>query len=193
AASLVKADTEASRRRYLLHDGRLCLLPASAIDFLRTPLLSLRGKARFLCERFQPRLSDPADESVADFARRRAGREAAEVFADALVTGIYAGDPDQLSIQAAFPRLVTLEAEYGSLRRGFAAPARGRRREAHAGGQPGPEPAMLWSFQEGMRTLIEALKRHLDSNVRTGVRITSLEKAGDGKTRWQVRGEGSSA
>jgi oxygen-dependent protoporphyrinogen oxidase len=192
-ASLVKADAEASRRRYLLHNGRLQLLPASVADFLRTPLLTLRGKARFVCERFLPRRTDVADESVADFARRRAGPEAAAVFADALVTGIYAGDPEKLSIQAAFPRLVALEAEYGSLLKGFAAAARRRRREARARGEPEPEAAMLWSFRDGMRTLIESLWRHLGHSLCTGIRIRALERIGDDKPGWQVLGEGSNS
>jgi protoporphyrinogen/coproporphyrinogen III oxidase len=191
AASLVKADAEASRRRYLLHDGRLEPLPGSAIDFLRTPLLSWRGKARFVCERFQPRRTDSADESVADFARRRAGPEAAAVFADALVTGIYGGDPEELSIQAAFPRLVALEAEYGSLLKGFAASARRRRREARAKGESQPEPAVLWSLREGMRTLIESLRRHLGPSIQTGVQIRALERTGNGKPGWRVHGQGS--
>jgi oxygen-dependent protoporphyrinogen oxidase len=189
--SLVQADAAASRRRYLLHDGQLYRLPASALDFLWTPLLSVRGKTRFLCERFQPRPCNPEDESVAHFAQRRAGPEAATVFADALVTGIYAGDPDQLSIQAAFPRLAALEAEYGSLLKGFSAAARRRRREARGKGEPAPQPAMLWSFREGMRTLIEALRRHLDRSIHSRVRITSLAKTSDAQTKWQVHGEGS--
>jgi oxygen-dependent protoporphyrinogen oxidase len=190
AASLVKANAEASRRRYLLHDGRLELLPGSLMDFLRTPLLSWGGKAKFMCERFQPRRTDPADESVADFARRRAGPEAAAVFADALVTGIYAGDPEKLSIQAAFPRLVDLEAEYGSLLKGFAATARRRRREARARGKPGPEPPMLWSFREGMRTLIESLWHHLGSSIQTRIQVHALVRTGDSKPGWQVRVDG---
>jgi len=193
AASLVRANAEASRRRYLLHDGRLHPLPASAIDFLRTPLLSWHGKARFVCERFQPRRTESADESVADFARRRAGPEAAAVFADALVTGIYAGDPDQLSIQSAFPRLMALEAQYGSLLKGFAASARQRRRDARARGEPEPEPAVLWSFQDGMRTLIESLWRHLGPSIQTGVQIRALERTGDSKSRWQVHTQGSNS
>jgi oxygen-dependent protoporphyrinogen oxidase len=146
-----------------------------------------------VCERFLPRRTDVADESVADFARRRAGPEAAAVFADALVTGIYAGDPEKLSIQAAFPRLVALEAEYGSLLKGFAAMARRRRREARARGEPEPETAMLWSFRDGMRTLIESLWRYLGHSLRTGVRIRALERTGDAKPVWQVLGEGSNS
>jgi oxygen-dependent protoporphyrinogen oxidase len=193
AASLVKADAEASRRRYLLHDGKLQPLPASATEFLRTPLLSLRGKARFLCERFRPRRTDSADESVGDFARRRAGPEAATLFADALVTGIYAGDPEQLSVQAAFPRLVARETEYGSLLKGFAAAARQRRRDARATGDTEPARAMLWSFRDGMRTLIDSLARHLGPTILTGVQTGALERTAAGKPAWQVRAEGSAA
>ena len=69
-------------------------LPGSPGQLLTTPLLSWRGKLSFLAERFR-RGHPQADESIDAFARRRAGSEVAEIFADALVTGIYAGDPSR--------------------------------------------------------------------------------------------------
>src|SRR5437868_2085434 len=76
---------------------------------------------------------DGGPESVAAFARRRAGREAAAVFADALVTGIHGGDPELLDVRAAFPRLTKFEAESGSVVRGMMRAARAKRA---AGGTP---------------------------------------------------------
>ena len=112
---LVPASEAASRNRYLFLDGKLKPLPGSFKDFLRTDLLSWRGKLSFFAERFRPRRHVSADESIDAFARRRAGREAAKVFADGLVTGIHAGDPTLLSVRATFPRLVALAARTGAM------------------------------------------------------------------------------
>src|SRR5579864_5688010 len=82
---LIAASPEAGKNRYLFLDGRLRALPASLTGFLGSDLLSLKGKLAFFRERFRPARQNGQDESIADFARRRAGKEAA-LFADALVT-----------------------------------------------------------------------------------------------------------
>src|SRR5262249_32771841 len=110
---LVHASDAASRNRYLFLDGKLKALPGSPGGFARTARLGGAGKLRLLSERSRGRRRDAADESIDAFARRRGGREAAEVFADALVTGIHAGDPALLSMRAAFPSLVELEEKHG--------------------------------------------------------------------------------
>jgi oxygen-dependent protoporphyrinogen oxidase len=131
----------------------------------------------------------PADESVAAFARRRTGREVADVLADAVVTGIHAGDPELLSVNAAFPRLTQFEREYGSVMRGFTAAARQRRKEAAARGEK-PQPQRLWSFREGLQVLVDALRDRLAGSVVTGVGVRRIERT---ETGWLVRGDGQDA
>jgi oxygen-dependent protoporphyrinogen oxidase len=163
------------------------------MSFLGSELLSWRGKLRLLLERWQPRRRDSGDESIDTFARRRAGREAAEVLADALVTGIHAGDPSLLSIRATFPRLVTLEEEHGSILKGMAAMARRRRAEAAARGQADQRPGRMWSFREGLGLLAMTLAERLRLHPVLGVTVRRLEKrerAGVGRPHWVVHGEG---
>lgn len=190
---LVVASEAASRNRYLFLDGKLRPLPAGFGAFLRSKLLTWRGKLDLLAERFRPRRCNQGDESVAAFARRRAGPEAAEVFADALVTGIHAGDPSLLSMRAAFPRLAALEEEYGSVLKGLARTARQRRAEAAARGESQQRLGKMWSFRAGLRLLIETLQDRLARPVlpSVGVRRIHQEKP-DGRTqvRWLVTGEG---
>src|SRR5262249_27462069 len=101
---LIPASEAARKNRFLFLDGRLRALPGPLLSFVPSPGLSWRAKASLLFERYRKRPADvPADESVAAFARRRAGDEVARVLADAVVTGIHAGDPELLSVQAAFP------------------------------------------------------------------------------------------
>ena len=101
---LIPGSEGARTNRYVFVGGKLRKLPRGLLGLLTTPLLSLRGKLALLSEPFR-RTPAPAGESVAEFVTRRAGRETADMFADALVTGIHGGDPAQLSVAAAFPRL----------------------------------------------------------------------------------------
>jgi oxygen-dependent protoporphyrinogen oxidase len=184
---LVSASEASGRNRYLLLGGRLRALPNSLGSFLRSDVLSWRGKLGLLAERFRPPRTEGADESVDAFARRRAGREVAETLADAFVTGIHAGDPGLLSVRAAFPRLAAFEREHGSVQRGLAAARKRRRAEAAAAGRPAPGPAKLWSFREGLGLLTDTLRDRLRTPPLTGAAIRSIRRTGGG---WEVRGEG---
>ena len=125
--------TEASRRKAMVvADGKLVpvpagfqlLTPAPAATLMKSSLLSERGKMRVLAERFiAPRTpsggvslgSADDDESLESFAVRRLGRECYERIVQPLVGGIFTADPAQLSMRAALPRFLDLEAKYGSL------------------------------------------------------------------------------
>jgi oxygen-dependent protoporphyrinogen oxidase len=179
ADRLIPASAEARTNRYLLLDGRLRLLPATLPGFLVSGLMSWRGKVSFFLELIRPRRRTDADESIAAFARRRAGREAATVFADALVTGIFAGDPELLSVRACFPRLVALEEEHGSVLKGMARVARQRRQEALARGEPYQRPGTMWSLRDGLRLLIETLSAQLARPPLASVCVCGLTRQGD--------------
>jgi len=188
AEQLVAASPEASRNRYLFLNGRLQTLPGSLRQFLLSDLLSWRGKAGLMMERFRRPRRKPTDESIASFASRRAGHEAALVFADALVTGIYAGDPELLSIRACFPRLADLERQHGSVMKGLAHAARARRRQTGPALPAGP--GKMWSLGNGLGSLIEALCVRLRRPPLTGVRVCGIHKEADA---WIVSAEGKDA
>jgi oxygen-dependent protoporphyrinogen oxidase len=178
AGRLLAASPEAAQNRYVFLDGRLRALPNGPGQFLLSDLLSWRGKASLLMERFRPRRPDAGDESIASFARRRAGREAAELLADALVTGIYAGDPRLLSVRACFPRLPQLEGEHGSIMKGLARAARARRRQARRRqAQPvSAAPGKMWSLRDGLGAIITALCARLRRPPFTGVSVRAVRK-----------------
>jgi oxygen-dependent protoporphyrinogen oxidase len=187
---LAPASEASGQNRYLLWNEKLEPLPRSLIAFLTTPLLSWRGKARLLAEKWTRRVPTAPDESIDAFVRRRAGSEAAEVLADALVTGIYAGDPRLLSLPACFPRLAGYEREFGSVIRGFVQEAR-RRRKDSASGREKTSHSRMWSFPEGLRLLIEALRDRLTSPPVYTVKVSRLERTSDGgSSTWIVHGEG---
>ncbi len=182
------AASEGSRKnRYLFWNGRLRKLPSSFWSFVTNDILSWRGKLGLYFEKYRRgRQNIDEDESIYDFARRRAGREVAAILADAMVTGIHGGDARLLSVRAAFPRLVGFEQNYGSVMRGFTAAARERRQASNARGEKA-QPVRMWSFREGLGRLIAGLKEHCQADVVTGVKVRSIRR----DDRWTVSGEGA--
>lgn len=200
-SQLVEATEAAAKNRYLFFGDRLKALPGGFGSFLSTDLLSWRGKLSLLWERFRKKRTDSGDESIDAFARRRAGNEAADVFADALVTGIYAGDPKRLSLPACFPRMAELERDYGSVIKGFTKTAKQRRTEAKAKGVAYERPGKMRSLQGGLRVLVETLAARLKEPPRFGVNVRAIRfagHAGDGSetpslarpANWLVHAEG---
>ncbi len=159
---LVQARSKAGRR-FIFRQGRLRELPTKPPLFLLSSALPLLGRLRVLLEPWA-RKPPRGEETVFDFARRRIGRSAAEILVDAMVTGIFAGDPHRLCVGAAFPKLKTLEARYGSLIKG----AKGR--------GFGPT-GTLTSFDQGMEVLIDALAEDID--LRTGAELSTIPSGFD--------------
>jgi protoporphyrinogen/coproporphyrinogen III oxidase len=127
---MIEADA-AGGIRYVVREGRPVPVPRGPGAFLSTPLLSGRSKLRLLSEPFRGRKSrggrpgtDPMDESVAAFVRRRFDEELLDRLVDPFVSGVFAGDPETLALGAVFPELVEAELEYGSVVRGMLARAR---------------------------------------------------------------------
>jgi oxygen-dependent protoporphyrinogen oxidase len=180
---------EGAKERWVLRDGRVHALPGSLPALIGTRLLSLGEKLALAGEPFRrPRRAREAagaassaeapasaDESVEAFFARRLG-PGGPFLASALQTGIYAGDPAQLEVGAAFPSLARLERAYGSLLRGAAREARARRQARLAMGLPAR--ARLSSFRGGMQELTSALARELGPSVRTRAQAVWLRRAG---------------
>ncbi len=162
----------AAAKRYVLRDGALIALPTSPPAFLGTRLFSWRAKLALLREPFVPPAPPEAEETVAAFVRRRLGDEFLDYAIEPFVAGIYAGDPDRLSVPAAFPRLAALEQKYGSLIRGQIRGSRERRRSA----EKAKNAAASFSFRDGMQTLTDALARDLP--IEFGVRACGVRRDG---------------
>lgn len=127
-----------NRRVYVAWGGKLHAMPEGVVlgvptriaPILTTRLFSLPGKMRMGLEPLVPRRRNQGEETVADFVGRRLGREAVTRLAGPLLGGIFAGDVDRISVDAAFPQLVEQEAKYGSL----IVAMRSMRKHAKAGG-----------------------------------------------------------
>jgi oxygen-dependent protoporphyrinogen oxidase len=165
SSQLVTANPSADNR-YVMRDGRLRKIPVSPPAFLVSDILPLLARLRILLEPWVARGDPGLEESIHDFACRRLGETAANVLVDAFVTGIYGGDPKKLSAAAAFPRLLELEREYGSL-------IRAQIGLKKSGAAPSTK---LLSFSGGLACLIDALVERLD--VRCNQVVKQIQKRG---------------
>jgi protoporphyrinogen/coproporphyrinogen III oxidase len=163
----------AAQNRYIVRDGRMTALPSSPGQLLSSPVLSLPAKLALLKEPFVAPSDPDADESVADFVCRRLGRETLDYIADPFVGGIYAGDPEALSIRHALPRVHAMEQEHGSL--AVAALARVR---AHRRATSGSSRNRIVSFPGGMGELTDALIERLGGCICTGSPVLRVGRRG---------------
>ena len=164
--------------RYVYKRGRLHSVPMSPPAILTTSLLSFSSRIRVISEPFRRTAPPKFDESVSDFVRRKFGQEILEYLVAPFVSGVYAGDPEFLSLKSAFPSLEEWERQHGSIIRGAI-----NSRKAESGPRPG-----LCSFRGGMKTLMHALTRHLDHALISGVEVDSVERSGFGFTVRYKRG-----
>ena len=167
---------ENARKRFIYSEGKLHMLPESPVSFLSSNLLSLYGRLRIIGEIAVPK-GGGDDETLADFARRRLGKEAFEKLIDPMASGIYAGDPEKMSLRSCFPRIYDLESKYGSL---IKALIKLKREAKKTGKKVGPGPGgVLTSFYDGMEVFIMALKTYLGDRLKTESRVVSIDKKGD--------------
>ncbi|MEX0778149.1 MAG: protoporphyrinogen oxidase [Balneolales bacterium] len=165
---VVYASPEA-KKRYVVKDGAPAIIPGSAKQLLKSKLLSAKSKIQLLKEPFIKPYKGDGDESLADFIRRRLGQEVLQNFVNPFVGGIYAGDPEKLSVKHAFNKFYTLEKTYGSLIRGQFKAAKDRQHH-----EIPRNKAQSFSFKDGLQSLPKAISEKLGNDVRTDTRIISI-------------------
>jgi protoporphyrinogen/coproporphyrinogen III oxidase len=171
-SELVEADPRTPR--YILRGGKLYPAPMSPPSLLTTSLLGMSSKVRILSEPFRRSAPAAGDESFADFVRRKFGTEILEHLAGPFVSGVFAGDPEKLSLRSSFPSLALWEEEYGSVIRG-AMKSRGQGERVRP---------TLASFRSGMSTLLKSIAQKLGGAIASGVAINSIQHSPEG---WTLR------
>ncbi len=174
---MVYANKE-SNKRYILRDGELHPLPMSPPAFLKTKLFSTKAKLRLVAEPLIGRSKDGYYQSIAEFVQRRLGREFLDYAINPFVAGVYAGNPEDLSVKSAFPKLYALEENYGGLIVGTIKSIKERKKRA----EKSKQSAKMFSFVNGMQTLPKEIAKSLGNKVITGAEVTSVEKKQNGWT-----------
>ena len=168
---------DTARKRFIFSDGNLHRLPESPGSFFFSNLLSLPGRLRIIWEMFTPK-GGGGDETLADFARRRLGKEAYEKLIDPMASGIYAGDPEKMSLKSCFPKVYNLEQTYGGLIRGM---IKLQKEAKKTGKKVGAGPGgVLTSFFDGMGALIDALSSYMGDRMKTGAKAVAVDKKSTG-------------
>ena len=179
-----------ARKRFIYSGSELHRLPEGAASFLKSRLISWPGKLRLALEPTPFIAPAPVgvDETLADFGRRRLGAEALDKLIAPMVSGIFAGDPETMSLKSCFPRIAELEAEYGGLIMAMIRLAKKKKAEVAAGkavaSAAGPA-GVLTSFKGGIQDLTDILVAELGMTiVRSGEEAVKVVK-GD-SVPWRV-------
>src|SRR6266545_5058729 len=225
---------EIHRRSFIVRQGRLLpvpegfylLAPSRFWPFFKSDIFSWAGKARMALDLLLPRgNSNPngitdrdndairdgtadatTDESLAQFVRRRLGREALERMAQPMVGGIYTADPEKLSLRATMPRFLEMEREHRSLIRALRKQSRSSttsERSEIVQGTSGARYSLFLSFDHGMQLLTDKLEERIlnfgsqisagdrfgQSSIRVNTAVESLtfeREEGDETPKWKV-------
>ena len=181
-----------NNRTFVLHNGQpvplpeglQLLVPTQWKPFLESPLFSPWGKLRASFDWVIPKRQSDADETLANFVRRRLGAEVLDRVAEPLLGGVFNGDPERQSMLATFPQFPALEKQHGSLIRG----SRVGQRERKA--TPSAIPPFI-SFKTGTNELVKGLVAQLTGEMRLNCLVSRIERlehdryrilTGDGKT-----------
>jgi oxygen-dependent protoporphyrinogen oxidase len=166
----ILADSKAPR--YVLIDGKLQNVPMGP-GLLASPLMGGGTRTAILRDLFGTSQPPNRDESVASFIRRKFSPTLLDRLVGPFVSGVYAGDPEKLSLRAAFPVLHEAECTSGSILRGIF-PALKQRKAKKANNTPRERPT-LQTFREGNETLIRALAAKLGNRLLCGAEVASVD------------------
>jgi oxygen-dependent protoporphyrinogen oxidase len=162
--------------RFVVRYSRPIEMPGSPLGFFTTPLFTAKAKLAVLREPFIKPRRDGVEESIAQFVVRRFNQEFLDHAIDALVAGIYAGDPHKLSLPHAFPKLKALEDNYGSMIKGQIFGARDRKKS----GEVAKDRAAKYSFDEGLQVLPDTLAAQLGDALKLETIVSKLKQTSDG-------------
>jgi oxygen-dependent protoporphyrinogen oxidase len=160
-----------------LPDGLMMMVPTKILPLITTGLVSWGTKLRMGLEWFRAPKPKPGDESVAEFVEEHYGREAVDYLAEPLLSGIYGGNPSELSVRSVLPRFVELAERYGSLTRGVLAE---RAKAAQRRTKAAPPP-LFRTLKGGLGQVVDAVAEAIQgkTEVRRG-RAETVERAASG-------------
>jgi oxygen-dependent protoporphyrinogen oxidase len=175
------------RKSYILKHGRLAplpdglmmVVPTKVLPLLASPLVGWGTRIRMGLEWFRRPRAMPADRSVAEFLRDHYGQESVDYLGEPLLSGVYGGDPSELSVVSVLPRFAEMEAKYGSLTRGVL---------AMRGKGPRSSGPLFQSLKGGLAAMTDAIVRAAGERL-TVIRgaVEAMERGGGG---WRVRVDG---
>lgn len=169
---MIYADEKANKR-YILKNEQLHALPTSPGAFLKTKLFSTKAKFRLLAEPFVAKSKEGYYQSISEFVKRRLGQEFLDYAINPFVAGVFAGDPDRLSVKSAFPKLYRLEELYGGLFKGLVLGSRERKKRK----EQSKQSARMFSFKNGMQSFPSSIAAKLDGKIKYNCNVEKVAKS----------------
>jgi len=169
---MIYADEKANKR-YILKNDQLHALPTSPGAFLKTKLFSTKAKLRLLAEPFVVKSKEGYYQSISEFVKRRLGQEFLDYAINPFVAGVFAGDPDRLSVKSAFPKLYRLEELYGGLFKGLVLGAKDRKKQA----EQSKQSARMFSFESGMQSFPKSIAAKLGDKIKYNCHVENVVKS----------------
>ncbi|KYC97172.1 protoporphyrinogen oxidase [Heyndrickxia sporothermodurans] len=166
---LIESETDktyviSNDKLYLIPEGAVVGIPTQISPFILSSLFSFSGKVRAAADLIIPRLKEKKDVSIGQFFRRRFGDEVVENLIEPLLSGIYAGDIDQLSLKAIFPQFYEVEKRYRSLIIGT------KRDKTYSN--------RFLTLRNGLESIVESMEEKLEeSSIMKGIRVVKVEKS----------------
>ncbi len=158
-----------SKKRFFVRYGKARSVPMNPISLLFTRLFSFCGKIRLFFEPFVKKFPEDSEPSVSEFITKRMGKDVLDYAINPFMAGVYGGNPDKLSVKLAFPPFWNLEQKYGSIIKGA---IKSMKEKKATGNFFKP---MMISFENGMKTLVDALAEKLKGHIKTNVKIISID------------------
>ncbi|MDP6937157.1 MAG: protoporphyrinogen oxidase, partial [Candidatus Marinimicrobia bacterium] len=168
-----------SSNRFIVKNGKLLPLPLSPLAFISSALFSTQSKFNIIREPFIPKWQNDYEESLSEFVLRRLGQNFLDYAVNPFVAGIFAGDPDRLSVKHALSKLYKLEQNYGSL-------IKGQIKKAKLPAEPddiSKNRAKMFSFKNGLQVLPETLASKLKTPIEFNTRVEQVQKVNEG---WEI-------
>lgn len=170
-----------NNKRFIVRGGKPRAMPASPPQFFTNSFFSLSAKLALLKEPFIKASPPDIEESLAQFVKRRLGQEFLDYAINPFVAGVYAGDPERLSVRHAFAKLHALEQKYGSLIKGQLQGARERKKRKEVA----KDRAKMISFDHGLQVLTDALGEAVKTNLQLNSPVRTLRQIEGG---WALEG-----
>ena len=169
---IIYAEKKANKR-YILKNDKIHVLPTSPGAFLKTKLFSTKAKLRLLAEPFVVKSKEGYYQSISEFVKRRLGQEFLDYAINPFVAGVFAGDPDHLSVKSAFPKLYRLEELYGGLFKGLVLGAKERKKRA----EQSKQSARMFSFKNGMQSFPKSIAAKLGDKIKYNCNVEKVERS----------------
>jgi len=163
-------------RLHPMPGGSIMGIPTQIAPFISTGLFSATGKLRAAADFVLPKSNPAEDQSLGEFFRRRLGDEVVENLIEPLLSGIYAGDIDQLSLMSTFPQFYQVEQKYRSLILGMKRATPAPKKSPNSTGK---DKGIFLTFKKGLQSFVDEVERRLEpGSVIKGHRVERIRKSG---------------